>query len=191
MIDLSPATTRLAAVVATVDDADLAKPTPCEDTTVGDLLDHIDGLAQAFTAAAAKTQTPTGSTPPPPPDAANLPADWRTAIPARLDELAAAWRDPEAWTGMTAAGGVDLPGEVGGMVALDEVLVHGWDLAVAIGRDFDMTDDEVITALGFVSQFGEEGTPGLFGPAVAVGTDASPKDTLLGRTGRDPAWTPA
>ena len=30
---------------------------------------------------------------------------------------------------MTMAGGVDLPGEVCGLVALDEVLLHGWDVS--------------------------------------------------------------
>ena len=30
---------------------------------------------------------------------------------------------------MTEAGGVTMPGEVTGLVALDEVVLHGWDLA--------------------------------------------------------------
>ena len=47
---------------------------------------------------------------PPAASADNLPADWRTSIPARADELAVAWRSPEAWTGMTQAGSIDLPG---------------------------------------------------------------------------------
>ena len=59
----------------------------------------------------------TFSTPPAPVDDP-LPPDWRDLVPARLAELAEAWQQPDAWTGMTRAGGVDLPGEVAGLVAL-------------------------------------------------------------------------
>ena len=34
-----------------------------------------------------------------------LPADRRETLPRALGELAEAWRDPSAWTGMTRAGG--------------------------------------------------------------------------------------
>ena len=34
-----------------------------------------------------------------------LPADRRETLPRVLGELAEAWRDPSAWTGMTRAGG--------------------------------------------------------------------------------------
>ena len=34
---------------------------------------------------------------------------------------------------MTRAGGIDLPGEIMGPVALAEVVIHGWDVARAIG----------------------------------------------------------
>ena len=37
---------------------------------------------------------------------------------------------------MSRAGGVDFPGEVAGMVALTEVVVHGWDLARATGQPY-------------------------------------------------------
>ncbi len=39
---------------------------------------------------------------------------------------------------MTKAGGVDLPGEVAGLVALDELVVHGWDVARATGQAYDV-----------------------------------------------------
>jgi hypothetical protein len=37
---------------------------------------------------------------------------------------------------MTEVGGNTLPGEVTGVVALDEVVLHGWDLARATGQDY-------------------------------------------------------
>jgi len=70
-----------------------------------------------------------------PPDGWRLGPDWRTRIPQRLAQLAAAWTDKTAWTGMTRAGGHDMPAEVAGTVAIGEVVVHGWDIAAATGRD--------------------------------------------------------
>lgn len=32
---------------------------------------------------------------------------------------------------MTRAGGLDLPGRLAGVIALDEVIVHAWDIAAA------------------------------------------------------------
>jgi hypothetical protein len=58
-------------------------------------------------------------------DASRLAPDWRDRIPRDLDALAASWQDAEAWSGMTTVGGVTLPGEVCGVVALDELVVHG------------------------------------------------------------------
>ena len=184
--DLRPAAERIARLVEGVPESALDAPTPCEEYTVGDLLDHVDGFALAFRAAAEKHPldgAPSG-------DGANLPADWRTDIPARLRALGEAWRDPDAWTGMTAAGGVDLPGEVAGGVALDELVIHGWDLAKATGQDAGYDGPGLDHVFAMVSHFRAESAEGLFGPVVAVPQEAPPFDRILGLTGRDPAWAP-
>jgi len=193
MIDLGPATSQLARIVREVRDDQLTAATPCRDTTVGDLLDHVDGVAMAFTATATKTRLPEGQGQASA-DASRLADDWRTRIPARLAALAQAWQDDSAWTGMTQAGGLDLPGELAGVIALDEVIVHGWDIAVASGQDFHCEPELAAAALGFARQAAArnpEGTPGLFGPPVPVPAQAAVLDQLLGFTGRDPAWHPA
>jgi uncharacterized protein (TIGR03086 family) len=193
MLDLEPATTVLTGVVSTVRDDQLRAPTPCPGSTLGDLIDHVDGLAQAFTAAATKASL-AGDSPGPSADASRLGSDWRTRIPQRLAALAAAWRDEAAWTGMTRAGGLDLPGEAAGVVALNEVIVHGWDIAVASGQPYACEAHLLRAAMGFVQQTvaqHPQGTPGLFGPPVAVPASASLLDQLIGLTGRDPAWQPA
>lgn len=190
MIDLEPATRALADVVARVRDDQLEAPTPCPGTSVAGMLDHIDGFALAFTAAAKHTEPPGGSQPPVV-DASRLAADWRTRIPARLAELAEAWRADDAWVGMTKAGGVDLPSEVAGVVALDEVVVHGWDLASATGQQYGVEQAQLDAVFGFVRASAEQnpdGTPGLFGPPVTVPEDAPLLDRVIGLAGRDPAW---
>jgi uncharacterized protein (TIGR03086 family) len=192
-VDLEPAARRLADLVAGVPDELLDAPTPCPAYTLGDLVEHVGGAASAFTGAAAKdlgdatSQGPSG-------DASRLSDDWRTRIPRDLAALADAWRDPDAWTGMTKAGGVDLPGEVAGLVALDEIVVHGWDIARATGQPYGCDTPSLEAVNAFVSQFSEPGQEearaGLFGPVVDVADDAPLLDRVIGLTGRDPAWSP-
>jgi uncharacterized protein (TIGR03086 family) len=190
--DLTPATDMLARVISGISDQQLTAPTPCRDVTVAALLDHVDGLTLAFAGAAAKDLEAGRHTPSA--DAARLAPQWRTRIPERLALLAAAWRDDGAWTGLTRAGGIDMPAEVAGAVAIDEVVVHGWDLAVATGQGFACPPDLAATAHGFVQATvvqAPDGTPGLFGPPVTVPDGAPALDRLLGLTGRDPGWRPA
>jgi uncharacterized protein (TIGR03086 family) len=192
MLDLTPATEMLTKLVADIGDDQLGAPTPCRGTTVADLLDHVDGLSVAFAGAAAKDAA-TGDQAPTP-DGSRLGPDWRERISDRLARLASAWQDETAWTGMTRAGGVDLPGEVAGFVAINEIVVHGWDLAAATGHDYACETGLIQAAHGFVQAAvaqNPEGSPGLFGPPVSVPDSAPPLDRLIGLTGRDPAWRPA
>ena len=189
LVDLGPAGERLLAVAANVTDDQLASPTPCEGRTVGQLAQHLAGLTLAFRAAADKELGPLTDTNP---DAGGWPdaePGWREALAERVPALVTAWRNPEAWEGMTRAGGVDLPGQVGGLVALDEIVLHGWDLARATGQDYDCDDATAEACMAFVGGFDAGGTPGLFGPAVQVGPDASAFEQVLARSGRDPRWS--
>jgi uncharacterized protein (TIGR03086 family) len=193
IVDLEPATRRMAELIAGVPDQLLAAPTPCPDYRLGDLVEHVGGLTLAFIGAAAKAtggmgdQAPRG-------DASRLGDDWRTRIPRDLARLAAAWRDPAAWTGMTKAGGIDLPGEVAGLVLLDELVIHGWDVARASGQPYEVDRDLLEALHGFVAQFSgpgnESSREGLFGPEVEVAEGAPLLDRVLGLTGRDPSWRP-
>jgi uncharacterized protein (TIGR03086 family) len=192
VLDLTPATDQLATIVANIADDQLTDITPCADTTVADLLDHVHGLALAFTWAADKADLEGGS-PGPSAKGENLVDDWRTDIPDRLAALASAWRKPEAWEGMTEAGGLTMPGEVAGIVALDEVVIHGWDLAVASGQAF-APDPSLVEAIApFVASFDDpaqaEAREGLYGPVVRVPDHAPAFARVLGLTGRDIGWS--
>jgi uncharacterized protein (TIGR03086 family) len=192
MLNLTPATGMLTQLVTDIGDEQLGAPTPCHGTTVADLLDHLDGLCLAFTAAAAKdgaagSQAPSA-------DGSRLGPDWRVRLPDRLARLARAWQDETAWAGLTRAGGVDLPGDVAGHVAINEVVVHGWDIAAATRQDYACQTELAQAAYAFVRSAvaqNPDGSPGLFGPPVAVPDSAPLLDRLIGLTGRDPAWQPA
>jgi uncharacterized protein (TIGR03086 family) len=191
MHDLLPTARRLGAIVAAVDDSRLDAPTPCPDYCVGDLLDHIGGLAIAF-AEAARKEHGTNATQAPPGATAHLAADWRTRIPADLEALGVAWQDPEAWEGTTVIAAMEMPAAAVGAVALDEIVTHAWDLARALGQPFDADADALAGAMEFIGPISEPGgpRPPIFGPVVAVAEDASPMARFVGLTGRDPDWQP-
>ncbi len=191
MIDIGPAAQRLSRIIAELPGDALTAATPCASMTVATLLDHVDTLAQAFTAAARKSDEFSG--PPPAADAANLRTDWRTGIPERLAVLAEAWRAPDAWTGTAKVGGLEFPGELAGKIALGEVVIHGWDLARAAGADYRCDDAELEMVCSYIEPIvsGPQPPPeGLFGPRVDVPANAPLLERVLGLTGRDPDWSP-
>ncbi|EID54423.1 TIGR03086 family metal-binding protein [Saccharomonospora xinjiangensis] len=187
-IDLEPAGRMVADLLPGVTRLDT--PTPCEHFTVGDLLGHIDGLTIAFALAAAK-ELPPAAAQEPPPGGASLPDGWQERIPRQLEALARAWRHPQAWEGGTKVGGVELTGEQAGMVALAEVVVHGWDLARATGQPYNPEPGLLETVHEHALAIAAAGpVEGLFGPAVEVAEDAPLLDRVIGLTGRDPNWQP-
>ncbi|PZT77491.1 MULTISPECIES: TIGR03086 family metal-binding protein [unclassified Streptomyces] len=189
-LDLEPAARRITAQLDAVDDSALGAATPCPGVTVGALLAHVEGLALAFRDAARKELGPSTDTAPAV-ESGVLEAGWRTALPAALDALVAAWRAPAAWEGMTRAGGVDLPGQVAGMVALNELVLHGWDLAKATGQPFGAEDAHLHSSLALLAELGG-GPPAAspFGPPVPVAEDAPLLDRAVARSGRRPDWRP-
>ncbi|MER5444123.1 TIGR03086 family metal-binding protein [Streptomyces sp. NPDC002764] len=189
-LDLGPQARIIARLAEGVRDEQLAAPTPCPGSAVRNMLGHVLHLSVAFRDAARKDL---GATTDGNPGAAapDLPPGWREELPKALDELADAWRDPAAWTGMTRAGGVDLPGEVAAAVAVDELVIHGWDLARATGLPY--TPDPAALRMSHDFLFAAAEDPsrggGIFGPVVPVPADAPLLDRAVGLSGRDPGWT--
>lgn len=185
--DFGPATTTMSRLVRGVSDDQLTAPTPCSKYAVADLVDHIGGLTMAFTAAATKLPlaasdaTPSG-------DGSRLELGWRDRISRDLDRLASAWTDPAAYDGSTMAGPVEMAGGEAAAVALNEVVVHGWDLARATDQPFDADEASLQICLDFAQAFSTPETEALrgdaFGPVIQVPADAPTLDRLLGLMGR-------
>ncbi|MER7897986.1 TIGR03086 family metal-binding protein [Streptomyces sp. NPDC096046] len=189
-LDLGPQTAVLARLAEGVTDERLTDPTPCPEYAVRHLLGHLVGLTVAFRDAGRKDLGVTTDTSP---DSAlpDIGPGWREELPKVLAELAEAWRDPAAWTGMTRAGGVDLPGEVAGLVATDELVIHGWDLARATGQVYTPDPAALQVCHDFLAAaVGDPGRGDIFGPVVPVGPDAPLLDRAVGLSGRDPGWQP-
>lgn len=183
MIDFRAATEALADLIAQVDDDDLRRRTPCDDYTVTDLLMHIDEGATGFTLAVDCSLSSPAVT-----DVEDDESRLRLADHVR--DLGRAWSDEQVWVGNSDVGGLELPSETWGKIACTEVVVHGWDLAVATGHGFAPPELLVRACHDHVEDFLPAAPlPELWGePITAVGTM-----TLLDRTvaiaGRDPrAW---
>lgn len=167
---------------------DWAAPTPCEDWTVRDLLNHlvaeqlwVPHLLRGETLAQVGTRYDgdmLGEKPV---------AAWESAAPAAR----AAWTEPSATTRRVhvSYGTVDAP-EYGWQMTMD-LAVHGWDLASALGVPAEIPED-LATQLyvEFEDQVQRWSGTGLFARPVAVGAHATPADRLVALFGRDPGWRP-
>ena len=193
-IDLAPATREVSRLVAAVRDDDLDRPTPCPDYDVAALLDHLMSLTRAFAVGARKEDPAVlhGESPPGTATGEHLDERWPGELPGRLDALAAAWADPAAWTGETFVG-IPLPAPEAGVVALDEVVLHGWDLARAIGADYRVDDEHVAILQRFLERGLEPDLrpmrDGMFGPPRPYDDTTPTWDRVLALAGRDPHWS--
>ncbi len=184
MYDLAPAAQEMSRLVSAVGDDQLSRPTPCSDWTVADLLAHIHQFATVFTDNARKQPTR-------PPQ--RLVDDWRAAIPRQLGELADAWAVESAWEGKTSAGGIEMDAADNALVAVEELTVHGWDLASATGQPIEVRDDTLDRVDRFFERFAGpiESGQGPFGPVAEAPADADRLARTVARTGRDPRWSPS
>lgn len=191
--DLEPAAQKLTTLVIGVSDDQLELPTPCPDYRVGDPLDHIASLARVFTWCAEKDLVALADRPPFG-NAARLADDWRPQISHDLGDMARAWNDPSAWEGMSRVGGADTPGEVCGMIGLEELVVHVWDIARSSGQELraDRASLEgALAALQMFQQPGVDPAPGSpFGKVIDVPDDAAFLDRVVALSGRNPNWSP-
>jgi uncharacterized protein (TIGR03086 family) len=161
-------------VVREIGPDQLDRPTPCPDFDVRALIEHLLTWGPALVAAGLKA----------------APSTTYPDLDHYLDAVAVAWGQPDAWTGATAMGGHELPATTLGGMVLGEVVVHGWDLARATGQDVAWPEHLLDFLCAEVDRSGEQArSMGLYGPVVPVPTGASTLDRLIGRTGRDPAWT--
>ncbi|MGP4021274.1 TIGR03086 family metal-binding protein [Saccharopolyspora sp. 5N708] len=163
--------------------------TPCTDYDVRGLVNHLLFWGPSLEGAGRKEIVP--------PDGAEADVDltggdWAAALEAHLDRTVATWSEPGAWAGTTHMGGpTELPASLVGGMVVGELVVHGWDLAKATGQQLVVDDDLVEYVHGEIAKTAEQGRQmGVYGPAVAVPDTSSTLDRTLGRTGRNPAWTP-
>ena len=89
-------------------------------------------------------------------------------------------------------GGQTMPAPVTAVVANNELVMHGWDLARATGQEFAVAPANLEASWQMVLNTPEDpaARQGLFGPVIPQPDDAPLLDRTLGRAGRDPACHP-
>ncbi|ASO21978.1 uncharacterized protein (TIGR03086 family) [Actinoalloteichus hoggarensis] len=177
----------LRAIVERVRPEDFAAPTPCAEFDVRALLDHLTWATRILILAGRKESFPADV------DWSEdmMTGDWRKRLLDGIDETATVWSEPASWVGTTViAGGSEFPATFAGELAFVELILHGWDLARAVGLPYDCGPTAADAALAMMGRLAEQGRrSGSFGPEVAVPESASALDRVLGLGGRDPGWT--
>jgi uncharacterized protein (TIGR03086 family) len=172
-----------AQVVASVRDADLDNATPCGDWTLRELLGHMIAHHHGFAAACAGV--PVGGEVW---DRLSYDGDLQDAYPRAAAAVSAAFDSPDLPEKIEVYGYGAVPAQtVLGMHIVDFV-VHGWDVARAIGSN--AAPDEQLTADAFaiMRRFPTDRPNQAFDVMVPVSEDAPVADQLMGYVGRDPAW---
>ena len=154
---------------------DIHRPTPCPDWDVEALADHlVDTISRLGAAAGIETTIPD-----------DVSIDQR--IQQVTQPILTGWRR-RGLTDDVVFSGRTLPARLAlGIVSL-ELVVHGWDFAVALRRPLHISDTHAAYVLGGAQQTlnaQSRATAG-FDPPVPVPADASPLDQLIAFTGRNP-----
>lgn len=175
-------------VVAAVGSDQWELPTPCGDWTVRQLLNHVVGGNRLFTGVLGGAQLP-------PLDQLRrvaaedqLGADPPEAYRSSAEELLTTLGAPGVLEGTYTVPVGTLPGPALVHVRTIEALVHGWDLARAIGRPAPYPDELAEAELGFsrdlLGRIPEGRRP--FAPSQPVADDAPAIDRLAALLGRAP-----
>lgn len=160
----------------------LHAPTPCEEWSVRDVVNHAIGVLNMFSGAAAGGKL---IAPPPgqPPDVAG--DDPASAYESARQTTIDAYRT----SGILEQGdGGPGAGRMLGIAFVDQ-LVHGWDVATATEQDAEMPADLARAAFAMVDGQIDPGARGpgkIFKEAVPVPDDATDQDKLIAYCGRQP-----
>jgi uncharacterized protein (TIGR03086 family) len=171
-----------AVLVATVDGEQWAAPTPCTDWTVRQLVNHIVGGNLLFAAALSGSPVDRSAT-------NHLGDDPVAGYRVAADAVVAAFGRPGVLEQTVTVPFGTVPGLVALHLRITEVLVHGWDLARAIGGRTAFPDDVVAQELAFtraaLADVPSDRSP--FAPPQPVAGDAPLIDQLAACLGRSVA----
>ena len=168
-----------AAVADSATAGDWDRPSPVAGWTARDVVAHLVEWLPAFL-----ERTDVGL---PPVELADDPAAaWRR----RADDVQALLETEGGRRFESPMFGVTTIGAILDQIYTNDVWMHSWDLARALGRDVDVGEQRCSYALAVMEPIDEVlRQRGQYGPRVAVPDDAPAQDRLIGFIGRDPYWS--
>lgn len=170
---------RFSAILAGVDGRWHAA-SPCENWTVGDVVQHVVETERDFLARQGLGLGELEAT-----DPRQRWEQHRGQVTDLLQRDGVAARAYDGYFGPTTIGDT-----VANFYGWD-LAIHGWDVAAATGQTGAITAAEAEQLLEGAEGWGEAlYSEGVCGPAVPVGEDADAVERLLAKLGRDPHWTP-
>jgi uncharacterized protein (TIGR03086 family) len=164
-------------------------PTPCTEWNVRQLVDHLVSghelvarvlRGEPFEQAVAAARSP---------DDDRLGDDAAAAYDASAREVLAAFSAPDVLERLVRVPFGTVPGAVARHLRIVECLVHGWDLATALGVPFDppapLVEQEIAFSGPLVGQVPPERR--VFAPSRSIAEGSPPIERLAALLGRDPA----
>jgi uncharacterized protein (TIGR03086 family) len=173
-------------LIAGVTDDEWAKPTPCTEWTVRDLVNHLVGGTQLFARLLSGEPMPGLDELQRWRGADHLGDDPVGAYDRSAAELLAAFRSPGALQEMFNSPIGTVPGGVLLHLRITELLTHGWDLARATGQPGPFANDLAEQELAFTEASLGRVPPDRppFAPPQPVPADADAIDRLAAALGR-------
>jgi uncharacterized protein (TIGR03086 family) len=176
------------AVVAGIAPSDLSLPTPCAQWDLRALLAHMTAQHRGFAAAAAggggdlSIWEPVGSEDPV--------AAYAEAASSAIAAFAAPGVLDRAFALPEITRAPSFPGRVAVGFHLVDYVVHGWDVARALGLPYTPAEEAVAAALPVARAVPDGPDRVAFAPGLPVAPGVSALDEILLRLGRDPGWEP-
>lgn len=185
------------AVLVTVKTAELvtpdllSRPTPCAAWNIGDLLAHMAAQHRGFAAAARGEGDDLARWQPRPPGP-HTASEYAESATEALAAFAPA-DVPDRQFAMPEFGpGVTVPGHQAIGFHLVDYVVHGWDLARAVGQDYELDPacaEPVLRIVGQIPDGPERDSPeSPFAHALPDTGAGTTLDRILRMLGRSPAW---
>lgn len=167
---LTVALGQAAAQLSRVSDDQLGRPTPCDEWTVGALVDHLVNAPTVFATLMRGEEPDWGAGPP------HVGAEREQVFRTAGDALVVAW---------SAADRPDQPSPLDWQLA--ELAVHTWDLATALGETTDGLDPEVAgRALAFMrDNLTSDNRGGVFADEQPAPPGADPYTRIAAFAGRE------
>lgn len=191
LVALDLAQTGAAWLIAHLTDDHWARPTPCDEWSVRDVVNKMTASTLMFAAFGRRERLD------PPYDLVHPPEligdDPLAVFQSAAEACRVAWRSPGALDGEAPSTVGQFPAKAVLNARIFDTTILSWDVATATANPHGI-GDPLARYVGYVAErlVGNvrRVSPERYKDAVSVGADADPVTAMIATTGRDPTWKP-